>query len=234
MSNPTITTCSTVAVALEGAKYREDDLLYFAGVATYALGTILGRKLVSDTVSVAYTRAGTSTYTGVATAAAYCTLEVGAYVITAGTLSVGVGTWTAVSPKTGRRETFTTVAASDHLYFAALGLKVTVTAGGGTPWDTGDVITATAAAQSGTPLVKFEVGGTNGAQDPVAVMPAAYTSTGSGNVAYQAIVGGEVNRTALVTVAGDSITDEILDQLKDNGIVATTRTQLSVLDNGAS
>lgn len=234
MANPTITTCDTGSVALEGCKYREDDLLYFSGATTYAAGTILGRKLISDTIAVAYTRAGTSTYTVAASCHASVTLELGAYVVTAGTLTSGHGAWTAVSPVTGKSETVTTSADTDHLVFTKLGLTLTVTAGGGTTWDTGDVITATAAAQSGLPLVALDVDGKGGAQVPVAVMPTAYTSTGSGNVAYQAIVAGEVNRDRLSTVDSDTITDAILDQLKANGIVATKQTQMSVLDNGAS
>ena len=233
MANPTITTCDTGSVALEGCKYREDDLLYFSGVDTYAAGTILGRRLVSNTIAVAYTRAGSSTYTAAASMQKRKTLKAGAYVVTAGTLGAGIGQWTCADPD-GNTETFTSLAATDDIIFPGMGLILTVTATPSAVFETADVITATVSAQSGTPLVAYDVDGTGGAQDPVAVMPDAYTSTGSGNVAYQPIVGGEVNRDRICTDAGDTITDEILDALKRNGIVATKQTQLSVLVNGAS
>jgi len=236
MSDITITTNDNGSVALEGAKFR-GDYLYFSGVDTYAEGTLLGRKVISDTIAVAYTRAGTSTYTVAAANHTNTTLELGAYVVTAGTMSTGAGPWTAVSPVTGISETITTAAHTDDLVFTTLGLTLTVTAGGGTDWDTADVITLTAAAQTGTPLVALDLDGKNGAQDPMAVMTYAYTSTGSGNVPFRALVAGEVIFDRLLIDAdgnNSNIDDVVLDQLKHVGIVATVATQVSVLDNGAT
>ncbi len=236
MPNPTITTChSAPSCIVEGAKYRQDTL-YFSGADTWAQNTILGRKLISDTVSVAYTRAGTSTYTVAAACDAYKTLQAGAYVCTAGTMSTGAGPWTCVAPD-GSAETITTTAAGDNLHFHNLGLSLTTTAGGGTDWDTGDVITCTAAAQTGTPLVLFDIDGTNGAQVPVAILPYAVTTTGSGSVAADAMFAGVVRKEKLVIDAdGDStnVSDHVCDQLANAGFTVVFCTDVSVLDNGAS
>lgn len=237
MSNPTITTIDNASVALGDNTYR-DDGVKFSGADTYVEGTILARKLVSDTIAIAYTRAGTSTYTVAASCHNALTLEVGAYVVTAGTLSSGAGPWTAVSPVTGKKETITTTADTDHLVFSELGLTLTVTAGGGTTWDTADVITATAAAESGLPLVAYvKTTGKGGAQVPVAVMPYDLVATGSGTLAARPIVGGKVNADRLVIDAdGDAtnVDDAVLDMLKASGIQAIPVIQLAKLNPGAS
>lgn len=234
MANITITTCDqSPSCILENPKYREDTL-YFSGADVWAQNTILARLLVSATITIAYTRAGTSTYTVAAAADSGRTPEVGAYTITAGTLVAGVGTWTAVAPS-GQHEQFTSTAADDDLEFPNLGFTLTTTAGGGTAWETGDVITATTTAQSGTPLVLYDVDGVNGAQVPVAILPYAVTATGAGSIACSALIGGVVRRDKLVIDAGDTVSNSIIDLLAANSnITVQNNTDVSVLDNGAS
>jgi hypothetical protein len=236
MPNPTITTChSAPSCLVEGAKYRQDTL-YFSGADTWAQNTILARKLVSDTITAAIT--GTGVWTLAASANAYRTLQVGAYVITAGTLSSGIGPWTAVAPD-GQHETFTSTAATDDLAFPNLGFTIVTTApgGGATNFATGDVVTMTTAAQTGTPLVLFDIDGTNGAQVPVAILPYAVTTTGSASVAADAVYAGVVKKEKLVIDAdGDStnVSDHVCDQLANAGFTVVFNTDVSVLDNGAS
>lgn len=235
MPDPTITTIDNASVALGNNEFR-DDGVKFSGADTYVEGTVLGRKLVSDTIAIAYTRAGSSDYTATASCNAGETLEVGNYVVTAGTLTAGVGTWTCVAPS-GKHEQFTSTAADDDLEFPNLGITFAVTAGD-TAWDTGDIITATVSAESGLPLVAYVKGtGTNGAQVPKAVMPYGLTATGAGTLAARPIVGGRVNADRLVIDAdGDAtnVDDAVLDMLKASGIDAISVTQLAKLDPGAS
>jgi hypothetical protein len=234
MATITITTCDNGTIELEGGKFRDETLL-FGAADTWLAGTILSRLLVSNTIAVTYTRASDSNYTAAASAVAGRTLQVGAYTVTAGTLTTGVGTWTAVAPN-GDTDTCTTAAASGDLTFPELGLFLDVTAVSSV-FDTGDVITATVAAQSGTPLVPFSATGVNGAQNPVAILTYPITVTAGGSVSARVLVAGEVNRTRLVIDAdgnGANITKAILDALCGQGIVATSVEQLSTLDNGAS
>ncbi len=236
MANITITTChSAPSCLIKDALYRQETLL-FSGADTWAQNTILARKLISDTITVAYTRAGSSTYTVAASADAGKTLQAGAYVVTAGTMTTGAGVWTCVAPD-GQHESITTAAASNDLAFHNLGLYLTTTAGGGTDWDTADVITVTPAAQTGTPLVLFDIDGVNGAQVPVAILPYEVIATGGGSVAADALFAGVVIKEKLVIDAdGDStnVSDHVMDQLAAAGFTVQNVTDVSVLDNGAS
>lgn len=224
----TVTTNDVGHVAL-GDNVYQNVTLQFPGADTYAAGTIMARKDISDTIGIAYTRAGTSTYTVVASCHTSVSLELGAYVVTAGTLTTGYGPWTAVSPVTGKSETITTTADTDHLVFTMLGLTLTVTAGGGTTWDTGDVITATAAADGDT--VIYDPDGKGGAQIPKSVLPYARTTTGAEDVAGNVIVGGRVNKNRLVIDDTTTVDDTHVKMLQDVGIHAIDQDDLSFLDN---
>jgi len=110
-------------------------------VATILAAEVASQQVLAETVAVAYTRADDSDSTATASADEGATLEVGDYTITAGTLTAGKGTWTAVAPS-GAIETCTTTTAGGDLLFPTLGLTLDVT-GGASVWDTADVITAT-------------------------------------------------------------------------------------------
>ncbi len=232
MPNITTTNNDNGGIEVKGGQFHDEALL-FTGADTYVAGTLLARKTVSDTIGIAYTRAGTSTYTAAGASNAGATLEIGDYVVTAGTLSSGVGTWTAVAPS-GKHEQFTSTADTDDLLFPNLGFTLTVTATPSTTWDTGDVITMTPAAQSGQPLVAYVIAGHSGAQTPVAVLQYEIVVTGAGTEYPRVIEGGEVNFTRLVVDAdGDNsnITGAIRDLLKSNGIFAVPVQQLAHVDN---
>lgn len=234
MANITITTIDNGSVDMGNSKFRDETLL-FAAADTLAAGTILARQLLSNTIAIEYTRADDSDYTVVASPLAGATLQVGDYVVTAGTLTSGVGQWTAVAPN-GASETFTSAAASNDLVFDELGLKLDVTAVAAV-FDTGDIITATVAAQTGTPLVPYSPTGGNGAQNPVAVLTYPITVAAGGSVAARVLFAGEVKKNRLIIDAdgdGDNITKPILDQLCGQGIIAVDVENLDVLDNGAS
>lgn len=232
----TVTTCDqSPSCILKNPEYREDTLL-FGGADTWAQNTLLARKLINDTIPAVITGTGVWTVAGEANAGR--TLQAGAYVATAGTLSAGVGTWTMVAPD-GQHETFTSTAASDDLEFPNLGITITVTdPGSETNFVTSDKVTATPAAQSGTPLVCYDIDGTNGAQVPVAILPYESVQTGGGSVACSALTAGVVRKDKLVIDAdGDdtNVSKAVIDLLAANsGITVIYNTDTSVLDNGAS
>jgi hypothetical protein len=234
MATLTITTIDNASIELARGEHQDDTFLA-AGADVVAEGTILARKLVSDTIAIAYTRAGGSDYTVVAAQQAGATLEIGDYVVTAGTLAAGVGTWTCVAPS-GKSDTYTTTAAGDDLLFEELDIAFTTTVVA-TAWTTGDVITATVAAETGLPLVFFVKGtGTGGAQTPVAVLTYSHTVAGAGSTPIRPLISGVVNKNRLIIDAdGDAtnVDDAVLDQLRDYSISARDVVQLSTLDNGA-
>ena len=109
--------------------------------------------------------------------------------------------------------------------------------GCGAAFETGDVITATVAAQSGLPLVPYATDGTNGAQSPRAVLAYEVVVTAGGSVAADALVKGIVDSTRLIIDAdgdGTNVDSNVLDLLAQTGITALPVTQTSTLDNGAS
>lgn len=235
MANITITTCDqSPSCILKNPEYREDTLL-FGAADTWVVNTILARKLVNDTIAAAIT--GTGVWTVAGSTHASRTLQVGDYVCTAGTLSSGVGTWTMVAPDE-QHEQFTTTAASDDLEFPNLGITITVTdPGSETNFVTGDIVTATVAAQTGTPLLAYDIDGTNGAQVPVAILPYGVTVTAGGSVACSALVGGVIRQDKLVIDAdGDAtnVSDHVMDLLANAGFTTQLNTDVSTLDNGAS
>jgi len=234
MSNITITTNDYGSLVLKNAEYRQDTLLFSAADA-WVEGTILARKLINDTIACVITGTGVWTVSG--STAAGRTLQTGAYVATAGTLSSGVGTWTCAAPD-GQRATCTTSAASDDLIFEELGLTIVVVdPGSETNFVTGDIVTATVAAQTGTPLVPYAVAGTNGAQVPRAVLCYPITVTSGGSVAADALVKGVVRKDRLIIDAdgtGANVTDAVMDLLASTGITVLLNTDVSVLDNGAT
>ena len=84
-------------------------------------------------------------------------------------------------------------------------------------------------------FVPYVIGGsTNENGIPKAILTYPVTAVGAGDEAIRAMVSGRVVQERLVVAAdGDAsnITDAILDQLRDYGIVAESVTELSILDN---
>jgi len=212
-----------------GDNVFQNVTLQSPGADEYAAGTIMARKDVSDTIAVAYARSGSSSYTAVASTQERKTLKAGAYTVTAGTLSSGVGRWTCSDPD-GNTETFTTLAADDDIIFSSMGLILTVTATPSTEWDSTDVITATVAADGD--VVIYDPDGTNGSQTPIGVLQYAQTVAGS-DLAANIITGGRVNKNRLVIDDTTTVTDVHVQLLKQVGIFAVDQDDLSFLNNYA-
>ena len=222
----TPTTNDVGHVAL-GDNVYQNVTLQFPGADSYVEGTIMARKDVSDTIGIAYTRAGSSDYTAVASSQKRKTLKVGAYTVTAGTLTAGVGRWTCADPD-GNTETFTTLAADDAIVFSDMGLILTVTAVAAA-FETSDVITATVAADGD--VVIYDPDGSGGAHTPIGVLPYAETTTGAADVAGNIITGGKVNKNRLFIDDTTTVTDVHVNLLKAVGIYALDQDDVSMLDN---
>ena len=84
-------------------------------------------------------------------------------------------------------------------------------------------------------LVLYVIGGaTNENGIPKAVLTYNVSSTGAGDVAVRALMGGKVRKERLIVDAdgdGSNITDAILDQLRDYGIESVDVQELGILDN---
>jgi malic enzyme len=204
-----------------------DALLSFAAEDTFAEGTILARKLTS-----ADTYAGVIVGTGAKTIAltprAGRSMKVGAYVLTVGNVTAGVGPATLVDPD-GISET-TTLATSGAHQFPNLGVTMTITAGG-TELDDNATVTFTVAAPSSDTFVPYSATGTNGAQVPSAVLGyEQYKATG-GTLSARVIVSGEVTKERLVIDGVGAATLAVLEQLRSFGIVPVSVDQLTAYDN---
>lgn len=233
MSNITIQNMEHYTV-FHGDKVERADKILFPAAATYKKGTLLGRKLVSDTIAVTPGGGNTGDYTLVASARPGRTLKVGTYTLVAGDLTAGVGPWTLTDPD-GDTDTFTTAggAAGDDLSFEKLGVNVVVTVVT-TAFADGDNAALVVSAQSGTPHVAYSPTGTNGAQNPSAALDYEIVMTAGGTRAANVVVSGTCRKDRLVIHAdgdADNITAAIEDQMRVYGLIPVASTQLAGLDN---
>lgn len=212
----------------------EDNLINFAGVATLKAGTILARRTVEvAVVAVAGANTGDGTVTLATVVSGPVVPLVGAYVLTATTAVANGGIFQLVDPNGAivASDLIMTAGAGAATVFEAAGLEFTVT-DAGTDFIVGDSFTLTVAADG--KLVPYAIAGAGGVQLPLAVLLNELTSTGAGDLPDRPIIAGRVRRGDLVIDAdGDAsnLTDAIVDQLRDVGIIALATLQLAELDN---
>lgn len=213
-----------------GAVEGIEALVAFAGEDTFARGTILGRKTTS-----ADTYLGVIVGTGVKvinlTARAGSSLKPGAYVLTVGNVTAGVGPATLVAPD--GNSAAVTLATSGAHQVPSLGVDFAITAGG-TELDDNATVTFTVVAASGKPVyAPFSATGINGAQNPNAVLLDALSRATAGNEPARPIVRGEVNLAMLVIDGGGSVGLDTIDKLRVNGIFPWPASELAKYDNTA-
>jgi hypothetical protein len=230
MANPTITNINVRNLVMEGASYR-DETFTAAGAATYAEGTILARQAVATAVVVA---AGSNTGNGTCTVASVVNSPivpiVGAYVLTCITAVTHGGIFKLVDPNGAVVSNYLPMTASTGAatVFEVGGLVFTLT-DGSTDFAAADSFTITVAANG--KLVVYATAGAGGAQIPVAVLPYEVITSGAGDVSIRALVAGKVIKEELVINGGGTVTNAILDQLRNVGIVAANVTELNIQDN---
>lgn len=231
MSNLTITPNDLGTVVLDEAEF-DDVLLAFAGAVTYAEGTILARKQVADAITAAADvgNTGDGTVTLASVIAGDIIPLVGAYVLEVVTAVVNGGVFKLTDPNGNivANNLIMTVGAGVATIFTVAGMTFTVT-DGATDFIVGDKFTLTVAVD-GT-VVPYAPAGLGGAQKPSMVLTYAVTATGAGNIASRAMVNGTVRREKLVINGGGTITDRLVDQLRDYDIVALSVTELNIADN---
>lgn len=230
MANITTTNCDLGTVILKDAKF-DDVSLKFPSADTYVAGTILARKQVADAVVVAAgTNTGNGTVTLATVAAGTIIPIVGAYVLTCTAAVTHGGVFKLVDPNGAivATDLTMTAGAGAATVFEVAGLQFTVT-DAGTDFIVGDSFTLTVAADGTT--VVYATAGAGGAQIPNAVLTYDVTVATGSTVSARVLVGGEVRREHLVIDAGGTVTNAIVEQLRDFGIVAQKVNELNIYDN---
>jgi hypothetical protein len=217
-------------IVIGNAEYF-DGTLKFPGADTYAVGTILAVKAVSDTVAVAADggNAGDGTVTAVSPAAGSVPL-VGAYNLECTFAVVNGGVFKLEDPNGNIVADNLTmrVGAGLATAFSVAGLEFTIT-DGATDFGAGDKFSLTVAADGD--YVIYDPTGTGGAEFPRAILTVAYTATGASDVPFRPLVKGRVRREKLVIDGGGTVTDAIVEQLRDYMIIAQDVDETYIQDN---
>lgn len=234
MANITIENVDIGSVIQYNAQFR-DELLTFAGAGTVLEGTILARKEVLDAVTVTPgTNTGDGTVTLATVAAGQIVPIVGDYNFecTAAVTEGGVFKLEDPNGTEVASGISLTVGAGATTIVNAGGLTFTVT-DGATDFVIGDSFALTVATAGGK-MVPFATDGAGGAQIPKEILTYEVTATGAGDIPIRGGVSGEYRKERLVIDAdGDdsNVTNAIIDQLRDYGLVPINVTELNILDN---
>lgn len=231
MANLTVTNNDLGTVIIADALF-DDNIIQFPGADTYVEGTIMARKQVADAIVAAAD--GGNTGTGTVTLASVIAGDViplvGAYVFENTAVVAEGGVFKLVDPNgvTVEENITLRVGAGLVTVITAGGMTFTVTEGG-TDFDLADFFTLTVAVDGD--VVIFAEDGVGGAQIPSMVLTYEVVATGAADIASRLMVSGRVRREKLVIDAGGTVTDRIVDALRDFGIVAQPVDELNILDN---
>jgi hypothetical protein len=230
MTNLVVTNNDLGGVILKDEVF-DDVILAFPGADDYLEGTILARKAVADAVTAsAFTGTGDGTVTLATVVGGQVVPIVGAYVLNCIVALTSGGTFELVDPNGAvvAGGLTLTVGAGAATVFEAAGLQFTIT-DGAADFVVGDTATLTVAADGD--VVIYAVDGAGGAQVPSMVLTYEVSATGAEDQAQRAMIGGQVRREKLVIDAGGTVTDSIVDKLRDFGIVALSVDELNIPDN---
>lgn len=230
MVNLTVTNNDLGDAILKDAVH-DDIVLKFPGADTYVDGTILARKQVADAITAsAVTGTGNGTVTAASVVAGDVVPLVGAYVLTVDTAVTEGGILKLEDPNGNLVADNLVLEATGEASttFVVAGMQFTVNEGS-TDFDAADFFTLTVAVDGD--VVIYAVDGVGGAQIPSMVLTYEVVATGAEDQAQRAMVSGQVRREALVIDAGGTVTDRIVDELRDFGIIALSVDELNILDN---
>jgi hypothetical protein len=231
MVNLTVTNNSLSTVIIKEIE-AQNITLKFPGADTYVEGTILARKQVAD-VPVAVADAGNTgdgTVTSLSVIAGDVIPLVGAYNFECTFVVTNGGVFKLEDPNGNLVADNITLRVGAGLVTTVIagGLKFLVT-DGATDFIAGDKFAITVAVDGDA--VIYDPAGIGGAQIPSMVLTYEASATGAEDQAHRALVKGEVRRDKLVIDGGGTITDRLVDQLRDFGIVALTVNELNIQDN---
>ena len=231
MANLTTTNLDIGTVIVSDAVFI-DGILAFPGADTYVEGTILARKQVADAITAAADvgNTGDGTVTAVSVIAGDIIPSVGAYNLECVAAVTNGGTFKLEDPNGAiiANDLVMTAGAGAATVFYVGGMTFTIT-DGATDFIVGDKFSLTVAADGD--IVIFAEDGIGGAQIPSMVLTYDVTATGASDVPARAMASGRVRREKLVIDAGGTVTDRIVDGLRDFGIVAEKVTELNIQDN---
>jgi len=234
MSNLTITNNDIGNVILKDAQFR-DETLKAAGADTILSGTILARKEVEDAITVTpdvgNTGDGTVTLASVVAGpevpiAGSWNLECIEAVTNGGIFKLEDPNGALINARL-----IMTAGAGAETTFELAGMTFKIT-DGVADFIVGDKFALVVAAD-GT-LVVFAIAGAGGAQKPKAILTYDVVAAGAGDIPIRAGVKGLYRKERLIIDAdgdGSNITDAILDQLRDFGLVPIDVQELNIQDN---
>lgn len=223
MAGAVTNTFQDIGCCVKDITQGEDGILRFLAADTFVEGTILGRLLTTAT-TYAGVIVGTGAKTIALTARAGRSLKPGAYVLTVGNVTAGVGPGTMVDPD-GISEDVTLAVSGAH-QFENLGVTMTITAGG-TELDDNATVTFTVAAATAAIYMPWSLTGSNGLQEASSVLHYEAVATGAEDQSFKAMTAGLVNRRRLVVDGGGAVPLSAIAQLHKNGIMAPATTDLS-------
>lgn len=230
MPDPVVTQVDLGCLLMGGEQFRPETLT-FAAADDYVEGTILGRRSVATAITPA---AGSNTGTGTCTAAAVIggpdVPIAGNWLLTCIEAVANGGVFKLTDPNGVIRGAYLamTAGAGAATVFKVAGLTFTLT-DAATDFAVGDTFTLPVVAVG--KLVPYSPSEKGGAQIPIAVLTEDTSKAAGGDVSIRALVAGLVNKNRLVIDDASTITDAILDQLRDVGIVPQDVTQTAALDN---
>jgi hypothetical protein len=235
MANLTITNNDYGSGGINVQEWEHDQLLALSGATTVKEFTILARKEVADaitaTADVGNTGDGTVTLASVVAGATVPL--VGNYNLECIEAVTNGGVFKLVDPNGAIVAPYLamTPGALASTLFEVAGMTFTIT-DGAADFIVGDKFELAVAADG--KLYLYKTDGIGGEQNPRFIITYEVVTTGAGNVNIDVAKVGTFNKTRTVIHAdGDSsnITDQIVDELRDYGIILNPVTQRAVLDN---
>ena len=209
----------------------EDATLKFPGADTYIEGTILGKKVVEDAIADTPDGGNTGNGTLVSTVAAGEIIPiVGSYNFECTFVVTNGGIFKLEDPNGNIVADNLTLRVGAGLLttFIEGGIKIVVTEGA-TDFAAGDKFALVVVADGD--WVIFAVNGVGGAQKPLGILTVEAAAAGTEDQGFRPLISGEVRKEKLVIDAGGTVTDVIVDQLRDIGILVISVDELNILDN---
>lgn len=231
MANLTITNIDNSTVIIGNAQF-DDELIEFPGAATYVEGTIMARKDVADAITVTPNvgNTGNGTVTLASVVGGTVVPVVGNYNLEVIEAVVNGGIFKLVDPNGAVVDPYIpmTPGAGAATLVETSGMTFTIT-DGATDFIVGDKFALAVAADG--KMVVYAAAGAGGAQYPKAVLTYDVTATGAGNISSRLLISGQVRRNKLVINGGGTVTDAIVDALRNYSIEALPVSELNIQDN---